>query len=53
MPSGEPQADGGFRWHRGVVRPDTLKRVNIRVVLGSDGHTIATSFQVRHADPHR
>jgi hypothetical protein len=53
MPFGEPQADDGFRWHRVVIRPDTVERVTIRVVLGSDEHTIATSFQVRHADLHR
>jgi hypothetical protein len=44
MPGGTLDANGSTRWRRIVRHPATMRRTNLRVVLGSDGRTVVTAF---------
>jgi hypothetical protein len=46
MPGGTAQDDGGTRWHRTYFDTATMRTTTVRVVLGTDGTTIATAFPI-------
>jgi len=45
LPGEDQQSDGGTRWVRELTQPATMRTAPIRIVLGSDGITIATAFR--------